>query len=456
VSDLVLRGGALVLEDRVEIADLVVRGGRIAAVGGRVAAAAGAEVIDCSGTHVFPGLVDLHVHLDDHIGPFALADTWETGSRVALATGVTTLAAFATQSPNGAESVVDAVDAVLARAEGRSHCDYTVHYTPTRWDEDAWRALEPLAARGMKSVKLYTTYGHAGLHAPAAVVERVLSRAADLGLTVLLHCEDDETLRAAAADPALDWSDARTHTAARPPAAEHEAVARAVELCRTTGGRLHVVHVTTPAAVRLIRAAAADLPLSCETCPQYLALDASRLAGPDGYRYVCSPPLRDAEAREALLGLARQGSFDVIATDHCAFSRADKAVGAGRDVRQTPNGLAGLGALAPLSRELLIGDPADRAALTGFARMLSSSPARLLGLYPRKGALRVGADADIVVARLDAEPAPIRSTLADAHEPYGGWTSRWRAERVYLRGELAARGGGIVGAGPRGEPAWRR
>jgi len=486
VSEIVLRGGTLVLEDRVEIGDVTVRDGRIekigsapfetasgllrSAEGGRVRSERGvsnlvlsspkggtATVVDCTGMYVFPGLIDFHVHIDDRIGAFALADTWETASMAALPTGVTTLAAFATQPPRGEGSVVDAVDAALARARSGSRCDYAFHYTPTRWDDGAWRALEELAARGLKTVKLYTTYAAAGLYADDDLVERVLARAAALDLTVLLHCEDDRVLRRAASSPALDWSDALTHAVARPPEAEIEAVERAIASCRKTGGRLHVVHVSTPAAARLIREAAADLPLTCETCPQYLALDETRLSGPEGYRYLCSPPLRSPEMKAELLGLARRGFFDVLATDHCAFARADKETGAGRDVRETPSGIAGLGALAPLGRELLFEDPADERALLGFARMLSANPARLAGLFPKKGTLRVGADADIVVARLDAEPAPIRSTLADAHETYEGWTSRWSADRVYLRGALAARGGRVVdGGGAKGEPAWGR
>ena len=478
MTDLVLSGGTLVLEDRAEVGTIVVRDGRIAALGsapfetasGLLRSADGsrvheeptsyrgvsngaAEIVDCRGAYIFPGLIDFHVHIDDRIGPFALADTWATGSSAALPSGVTSLVAFATQRHDGSESVVEAVDAALARARGLSRCDYALHYTPTRWDGAAWRFLELLAARGHKTVKLYTTYAEAGLLAEAAIVERVLRRAAELDLVVLLHCEDDAALRRAAADPALDWSDARAHAEARPPEAELRAVENAIALCRKTGGRLHVVHVSTPEAARLIREAAAALPLSCETCPQYLALDESKLAGPDGFSFLCSPPLRSPGMRAEMLELARSGAFDLIATDHCAFSRADKAVGAGRDVRETPNGLAGLGALAPLCRELLIDDPADERALCGFARMLSTAPAKLAGLFPKKGSLRVGADADIVVARLDAAPEPIRSTAADAHEPYVGWRSRWRAERVYLRGALAARDGVVVPGGPLGEPA---
>jgi dihydropyrimidinase len=455
VSDLVLEGGTLVLEDRVEKGDLVVRGGRIAAAGAGVPRAADAEVIDCRGELVFPGLVDLHVHVDDRIGAFELADTWGSGSRIAIATGVTSLAAFATQPPRGARTVMETVDAASSRARGRSFCDFALHTTPTRWEDGAWRALEELTARGHRTIKLYTTYASAGLLATEAVVARALARGAELGLTVLLHCEDDEVLARAAADPEIDWSAATAHAISRPVVAEQRAVERAIELCRRTGGRLHVVHVSTPAAARLIREAAAELPLTCETCPQYLALDDAQLARPDGWRWLCSPPLRDAEARDEMLDLARRGFFDVLATDHCAFSRADKMTGAGRDVRETPSGVAGLGALAPLGRELLLADAPDEAALLRFARMLSGNPARILGLHPRKGSLTAGADADVVVARLDAEPAPIRSSLADVHETYENRSSRWRASRVYLRGRLAAEGGRVVESGaPKGEPAW--
>jgi dihydropyrimidinase len=469
LSDLVLSGGTLVLEDRVETGDLVVRNGctvEIRTNGGdavdpRPQNRAGMNpaptdgvdgFVDCRGAYVLPGLIDLHVHLDDRIGAFDLADTWESGSAAALPTGVTTLAAFATQAPDA--SVAAAVDAQLARARGRSRCDFALHHTPTRWDDTAWADLGRLAARGLRSVKLYTTYAAAGLLAGDEIVERALARAADLDLTVLLHCEDDRLLRAAAAGIA-DWSAAAAWAASRPPEAELRAVERAISMCRRTGGRLHVVHVSTPEAALLIRAAAtAGAPVTCESCPQYLALDASRLAGPEGHLWICAPPLRAPAIRTELLALAKTGAFDVLATDHCAFSRVDKETGAGRDVRTTPGGLAGLGALAPLGRELLLGDAPDGPALLRFARMLAATPARLLGLAGKKGALRVGADADLVVARLDGEPSPIRSTLADAHEPYRGWLSRWRAERVYLRGALAARDGALVPGRPSGAEAW--
>jgi dihydropyrimidinase len=453
VSELVLTGGALVLEDRVERGDLVVRDGKIAGVG--CAAQCAAEVVDCRGAYVFPGLIDLHVHVADRIGAFALADDWESGSRAALPTGLTTLAAFATQAPEGSATVEETVDAALARAEGRSLCDFALHFTPTRWDEGAWRSLELLAARGHRTVKLYTTYETAGLLASPEILRRVLERAAALDLTVMLHCEDDDTLRRAAAVPSIDWREARAHALSRPAEAELRAVERAIDLCRTTGGRLHVVHVSTPAAARSLRDAAASLPITCETCPQYLALDETSLAGPDGHLWLCSPPLRSPEARAEMLELARDGAFDVLATDHCAFSRHDKATGAGRDVRMTPNGIAGLGALAPLGRELLLGEGFADADVVRFARMLSTSPARVLGLHPRKGALRVGSDADLAVVRLDAPPRPIRSSVADVHETYENRASRWSAERVYLRGALVAASGRPVDGAPKGAPAWR-
>lgn len=468
MSDLVLAGGTLVLEDRVEGGDLVLRDGRIADIRllprtrareeptSNRGVSNGAEVVDCRGAHLFPGLVDLHVHVDDRIGAFGLVDTWGSGSRAAIATGVTLLAAFATQPTDGGETVESAVDDALARARGHSRCDFALHVTPTRWDDGAWRALRALAGRGHRTVKLYTTYAAAGLLAPEGIVERVLARSAELGVTVLLHCEDDGVLRRAAADPEIDWREAGAHAASRPETAELRAVERAVELCRRTGGRLHVVHVSTPAAARMIRDAARELPLTCETCPQYLALDDSLYRRPDGHAWICSPPLRDGETREELLDLARKGAFDVLATDHCAFSRADKATGAGRDVRETPAGVAGIGALAPLARELLLGEAPDAAALLRFSRMLSANPARILGAYPRKGSLTPGADADVVVARLDAEPAPIRSSLADAHETYENRTSRWLASRVYLRGRLAARDGcPVVDGAPEGAFACR-
>ena len=212
---------------------------------------------------------------------------------------------------------------------------------------------------------------------------------------------------------------------------------------------LHVVHVSTIAAAERIRDARRRQDVTCETCPQYLWLDETWLERPDGHRWICSPPLRGGRGR--FRELAREGAFDLFATDHCAFVRADKDTWDGRDVRTVANGLAGLGALPHLAWKLWEDDP-DRAALELTLR-LSTNPAVRLGVESRKGALRPGLDADVVVLDPRGDERPIRSSLADAWETYPGMTSRLAFRHVLLRGEPVVEDGRVLESGrPIGQP----
>lgn len=453
MTELILRGGTTVLEDRAVRADLQVKKGIISRIGVDLDATSDdTQIVDCEGLYVLPGLIDFHTHVDDRIGRFELADSWESASKAALPTGITTFLSFATQ---GKGSLDDAVGAMLAKAQKRCHCDHHVHFTPTCWDDETWAQAARLAKNGFRTIKLYTTYKSAGLYVSYARLEEILGRCAELDLTALVHCEDEALLEAAATREAgADPTDAHLHARLRPAHAELEAVSRALDAAQKAGARLHVVHVSTARAAQMLGKRAFRNKVTFETCPQYLALDESRLTGSAGHRFLCSPPLRPSEEAAGLIGLAEQGKVDVLATDHCAFLKRDKDEAAGVDIRQVPCGLAGIGALAPLSSELLVHEPEED--LVGLVRMLATNPARIAGLAS-KGSLREGADADIVCVDPSGDPSPIRSTLADAHETYPGWITRWDVERVYLRGRLVARKGRLVEEGaPRGEAICRR
>jgi dihydropyrimidinase len=442
---LAVTGGTVWTEEGPQRADVLVAGEQIAAVEPPGSLPATDSRIDASGLHVLPGFIDVHVHIDDEIGRFVLADDFPSGSRAAIETGVTTLAAFATQRPG--ESLCDCAARYLAKGAGRSSCDFTFHLTPTHWPWP-WDEVAALVARGFHTFKLYTTYREAGLYSDWSRLEEVMPKLGQLGARLLLHCEDDDLL--AAIDPAtLTFGDPHSHTRARPEGAEVEAIRRALELAERTGCPLHVVHVSTAAGAELVVGARRRSAATCETGPQYLLLDDGALVGADGHRFLCTPPLRNAATRARMEDLAVAGAFDLFATDHCAFRRDDKDNWDGTDYREVPNGLAGIGALVPLLHDLLIsrhGLPPGELALR-----LAANPAKLLGLYPRKGVIRPGSDADLVLVRAEGSPRTVRATWADAHDPWSARTTHWDVRAVLRRGEVVARDNRVrAGAAPSG------
>jgi dihydropyrimidinase len=440
-----IRNGRAALPDRVQDVDVLVEDGRISAVG-RLGPVPADRVIDAAGCYVLHGLMDFHTHVDDQIGRFYLADSYESGSRVALQNGITTLCTFVTQGPD--QSLVQAMAAARAKAEGRSHCDVLWHLTPTRFEPADLRALETLLAAGYRTMKLYTTYKAAGIFASYGRIEDLFRRLGPLGAQFMVHCEDDAVIAAVDAS-ALDLGKARSHTLLRPEQAEVVAIQRVVELALTYRAALHVVHVSTADGAAMLVRNRAKGKLSFETCPQYLFLDDTWLAREDGHRWLCSPPLRGCRAQ--LLEMVRAGAADVIATDHCAFRPQDKDDWDGTDLRAVPNGLPGIGSLARVTWKIWEDDP-DRAAL-GLATHLALNPARRAGVQDRKGALAPGMDADIVVLDPSGPERPLRSTLAPAHEAFPGFTSRLQFRHVLLRGDPRVENGRLLEPDqPRGLP----
>lgn len=439
-----IRQGRLVMDGGIVFGGILLEGECILAAGPEVDGGAD-RVIDAGGRYVLPGLVDLHVHLDDRIGDFDLADTYRSGSEMAIRSGITTLCSFITQGT--AESLDEAIDRTLAKARGQSHCDLHWHLTPTRFASGDLATLEALPGRGWRTFKLYTTYRSAGIFADYARIQEVFRLLGPQGVCVLVHCEDDGILQRTL-EHETERSGAIAHARLRPPEAEAEAVQHLLAIAAEHGARLHVVHVTTAGAADTIARARGGAKVTCETCPQYLWLDEGWLERESGHRWICSPPLRTE--REAFRALALAGAFDVFATDHCAFCRKDKDSWDGSDVRAVPNGLPGLGALVPLVWRLFEEDP-DRAALE-LARRTSENPARVAGLWPGKGQIRSGADADLVILDPEGPERPIRSSLADAHEPYPGFHTRLAFPWVLRRGTVVVEDGALVEEWPGGKP----
>jgi len=431
-----VRNGRVALDGALEPVDVLIEDGRVAALGSFDPASADA-VVEAGGCYVLPGFIDFHTHVDDQIGPFYLADGYESGTRVALENGITTLCTFVTQDPK--DTLLRAMATARSKAEGRSHCDVLWHLTPTTFSPADLATLKALVAGGYRTLKLYTTYKPAGIFASYERIAQLFEALGPLGTRFMVHCEDDEVI-AAVDTRGLDLTSAFTHTLLRPEAAEVVAIRKVVALAIAHHAALHVVHVSTLAGARHLVANRALGDLTFETCPQYLFLDESWLAREDGHRWLCSPPLRANPG--PYLEFARTGAMDMMATDHCPFCVQDKDGWSGQDYRAVPNGLPGLGALAHVTWKIWEHDP-DRAAL-GLATHLALNPALRAGVGDRKGTLKPGMDADVVILDANGPTRPLHSTRANAFEAFPGFTSPLAFRQVLLRGETRVRDGELT------------
>ena len=439
-SMLVKDGTVVTPGDEIE-ADLLVQEGRIEAIGRGLSVADDAVVVNAADCYVLPGVIDAHTHIALDTGIYKSPDDWFVGTRAAACGGVTTVVDFATQFPG--QTLRQAVEARLEEARDAA-IDYAFHVMVTDLPPGRERELTELLELGTPSVKLYTTY-RPNYYADDATILRIMETCADLSILPLAHCENDDLVtaqtQALVAAGETGW---RYHGRSRSALAEQEAIGRVLFLAEAAGCPVHICHCSTARSVALVAEARDDgQGVTCETCPQYLLLDCTVYDGPEPWRYVLQPPLRDPDEPERLWTLLEAGAVDLIATDHCDYTVDQKT--AQDDFTQTPGGLPGMETLLPLMYTHSVAE--GRLTLPQLAALLSASPARTWGLWPRKGALLPGADADIVVY----DPAAERAISAEdlhhlaGYTPYEGMRVHGRVRATVSRGRVVYRDGQFVG-----------
>ncbi|MBA2312313.1 MAG: dihydropyrimidinase [Actinobacteria bacterium] len=429
-------------------ADVLISGEHVEAIGD-LDPPPGAQVIDARRMLVIPGAVDAHTHLDMNVGAVRSADDFVTGTTAAACGGTTTVVDFATAYRG--ETVAQGLAKWHSKAEGRALVDYSFHMTITELTRPAEDIVAEMAEQGITSFKLYMTYP-GRLMVSDEVISEMLRAAGRVGSLVCLHCEDDAVVSSRRAQ-ALErrFTEPRWHAWSRPPSAEADAVARAARMAEEAEAACYVVHLSSAPALAEVRAARErGLNFYAETCPQYLYLSAERYeeAPQEAARYVCAPPLRDGWHQEELWEGLRAGHLQVVSTDHCPFTAADKSGGLSgggwKDFTEIPGGMPGLETrLALIYQRVTDGDMTPEQ----WVESCCTAPAKLFGLHPRKGELTVGADADIVVFDPSSERplVPERLHMNLDYSPYAHLVMRGWPSHVLVRGHLVARDGEPVG-----------
>jgi dihydropyrimidinase len=443
---MLLTGGTVVDCDGERIADVRIgRDGRIAAVGPDLAAP-GEAVVDASGLLVVPGGVDVHTHMQLPVGAVRVSDDFASGTAAAAVGGTTTIVDYVT-AYRGQDPL-----AALRTWQGwaePSAVDYGLHMTFTEAVSE--KTVVDCLEQGVTSFKLYLAYPQL-LQVDDDVVFDLLRTCGRYGGLVTVHCENGgaiEALRRRA------LREGRTsvveHRDTRPGLLEAEAVHRVGRLAELAEATAYVVHLSSAPALAEVRAAQErGVALLAETCPQYLHLDASVLEGPGGENFVCTPPLRDPWHREELWEGLAGGWVHTVATDHCPFSTEDRRRGTAdrpggfADFTEIPGGLPGVETRMTLVWQ---GVRAGRITVADWVRLCAEAPARTFGMFPRKGSLRPGSDADVVVwdperpQSLDAAALHMRVD----HSPYEGQVVRGWPALVLSRGKIVARDGSFTG-----------
>jgi len=443
---LMIRNGHIVTATDTYIADILCDGETIVAIGKNLPLPIGADVIDATGKYVFPGFIDPHVHIYlPFMGTYA-KDDYATASRAALVGGTTTLIEMC--CPNRMEDPIEAFELWSSKAAGLSACDYTFHMAVSRFNENTEQQLREIVRRGIASFKVFLAYkGFFGVN--DTELYQTLKLANELGVIVTAHCENETLIELrqqqllAEGKTGPEW-----HEPSRPALVEALGVAHLMAFAELTGAHVYVVHTSCqPAVEAALAARARGVSVWIETVVPYLVLDNTFAELPDfeGSKYVMSPPIRSANHQSYLWNAIHTREISTVATDHAPFDfKGQKEMGRG-DFTKIPNGIPTVEHRVDLLYSY--GVRKGHIDLCTFVDCASTMAAKLFGLFPRKGTIAVGSDADIVVYDPDYRGSISAKThhMATDYSAFEGWPLEGRSDTVTVRGKIQVQGGQFVG-----------
>jgi len=437
--DILIKNGTIVNADKSFGADILIINGKIAEIGTSLSATSTkTEIIDANGKYIIPGGIDPHVHL--HLpGPAGFSsDDFYTGSKAALYGGTTSFIDFVT--PRKGQNLIEALHERKKEAS-TSLIDHTFHVSPIEWRDSIPEEIKACVAEGITSFKIYVAYlDTIGLKDKD--IQKVMKAVAEAGGTITVHCElgeEVDRLRKEFIDS--DRTSPKYHPLSRPNYVESKAVKKAIEFADVAGCPIYIVHVSTKESLEHIKKAQQKgQQVFAETCPHYLLLDDSRYLGnfEKTSPFVMSPPLRKKEDNEALWQAVADGTIQTIGTDHCPFTLDQKKYGI-HDFTKIPNGAGGIEHRIALL--YTYGVLTNRINFSRFVELVSTNPAKIFGLYPKKGVVKIGSDADIVVWNPETEntiSAKIHWQNCDLNI-YEGIKTTGEAECVIVRGVVRVR-----------------
>ncbi|MGL5634148.1 MAG: dihydropyrimidinase [Sarcina sp.] len=435
----ILTRGKLVNADKTIESDIRFENGVITEIGNNIVRRDNDEVIDVNGSYIIPGGIDTHTHFDLDTGAMLTADDFKTGSKAAICGGTTMIMDFATQDKGG--TLEDALEVWHKKADGVSFCDYGFHMAITDWNERTSESMQTMVDEGVSSFKMYMAY-KGTLQVNDSEIYEGLKRSTEVGGIIGFHCENGDLVVEKVSELKKEGLlEPKYHPLSRPSILEEEAISRVTKIAEFAKAPLYIVHLSSELGYKeAIRARNAGVEIYLETCPQYLLLDDSKYEPTwgdpfNGAKYVMSPPLRKTSDNEALWKGLQNGDIEITGTDHCSFNYEGQKTQGKHDFSKIPNGAPGVE-----HRMLTMyqsGVAENKISINKYVDLTSTKAAKLFGMYPRKGVIECGSDADLVVLN------PNKSfviTAENQHQnvdytPYEGFKVDANIDYVFLGGE---------------------
>ena len=442
---ILIKSGTVVTATDIYQGDVLVEGEKVSVIGTSLSMAAD-QVIDATGKYVLPGGIDVHTHLDMPFGGTTSADDFESGTIAAAFGGTTTIVDFAIQYRG--QTLHQAWEAWMKKAEGKAAIDYGFHMIVTELTDQVELEMDALVRQGITSFKLFMAYPGVFMLDDASIF-KALMRTGENGGTICMHAENGGVIDVLVKKALAEGRTApKYHALTRPARAEAEATHRAIALSEMAGVPIYIVHLSAAEALDMVTEARdRGLPAFAETCPQYLFLSYDNYEEPGfaGAKYVMSPPLRARETQKNLWRGLAYNDLQVISTDHCPFCMKEQKVLGEGDFSKIPNGAPGIETRMSLVYDGGVRE--GRISLNRFVELTSTSPARIFGLFPRKGTIAPGSDADIVIfdpnrtQRLGIDTLHMKVD----YNPYEGRDVTGVSETVLSRGRIIIENGTFTG-----------